>query len=89
MKLLGCFDDEPPLTKAYNFMYEKPSTVGEVLSDMTLNLAEEMQDIMLKKGEEEEEYSNVNIMTSVSINVLIVCYYLEGLDLSLHVSALL
>uniref|UniRef100_A0A0P4WMW3 DNA polymerase alpha subunit B n=2 Tax=Scylla olivacea TaxID=85551 RepID=A0A0P4WMW3_SCYOL len=73
VKLVGCFD-EPPLTKAYNFMYERPGTIGEVLSDMTLSLAEEMQDIMLKKGkkgeEEEEEYSSVNTMTSEAISTV-------------------
>lgn len=78
--MLGCFDEEPPLSKAYNFMYERPSTIGEVLSDMTLSLAEEMQEIMLKKGkkweEEEEEYSNVGIMTSVSVIVISVCFIL-------------
>lgn len=75
--MLGGFEDEPPLTKAYNFMYERPSTVGEVLSDLTLSMAEEMQDIILKNSkegeEEEEEYSSVSVMTNVSVNVIGAC----------------
>lgn len=75
VKLLGSFEDEPPLTKTYSFMYERPSTVGEVLNDFTLGMAEDMQDIMLKKGkegedEEEEEYSSVCVMTNETISTV-------------------
>ena len=79
MKLLGCYEDELPLTKAYKFMYEKPSLVGEVLNEMVLDLAKEMKDFMLKKekkGEEEEEeedYCDVTALTSVSVDVISAC----------------
>lgn len=67
--LLQAFEDEPPLTKPYKCMYERAQTIGDVLNDMILTMADEMQDVMLNKGKEgeEEEYASVSVVNSVSI----------------------
>lgn len=68
VKVLQAFEDEPPLTKPYKYMYERPQPTGDVLNDMVLSMGEEMQDIMLNKGKEgeEEEYASVCTINSVS-----------------------
>lgn len=50
-------------------MYERTHTVGDVLNEQILTMAEEMQDVMLNKGKEgeEEEYASVSIINSVSM----------------------
>lgn len=50
-------------------MYERAQTVGDVLNAMLLAMADDMEDVMLNKGNpgEEEEYASVSEINSVSV----------------------
>lgn len=67
--MLQAFEDEQPLTKPYKYMYQSAQTIGDVLNERILSMADEMQDGMLNKGKEgeEEEYASIGEINSVSI----------------------
>lgn len=66
VQMLQAFEDEPPLTKPYKYMYQSAQTIGDVLNERILSMADEMQDVMLNKGKEgeEEEYASIGEINS-------------------------